>query len=75
MGRFCDDPLWNTLYIEATLTQLRQEGYPVRNEDVARLSPLIYEHINLLGRYLFTLPEAVAKGELRPLRDPNRDDA
>ena len=67
--------LWNTLYIEAILTQLRQEGYPVRNEDVARLSPLIYEHINLLGRYVFTLPEAVAKGELRPLRDPNRDDA
>lgn len=67
--------LWNTIYIDATLAQLRQEGYPVRNEDVARLSPLIYEHINLLGRYLFTLPEAVAKGELRPLRDPNRDDA
>jgi len=71
LGKFCDDPL----YIEATLTQLSQEGYPVRNEDVARLSPLIHEHINLLGRYLFALPEAVAKGELRPLRDPNRDDA
>jgi TnpA family transposase len=67
--------LWNTLYMEAVLTQLRQEGYPVLDEDVARLSPLSFEHINLLGRYIFTLPEAIAQGQLRPLRDPNRDDA
>ena len=67
--------LWNTLYMEAVLTQLRQEGYPVRDEDVARLSPLIFEHINLLGRYSFTVPEAVIRGELRPLRDPAEEDA
>ena len=29
-----------------------------------------FTHINMLGRYAFTLPEAVARGELRPLRDP-----
>jgi TnpA family transposase len=28
--------LWSTIYIEAVLAQLRQEGYPVRDEDVAR---------------------------------------
>jgi hypothetical protein len=28
------------------------------------------ENINVLGRYSFSMPEAVAKGELRPLRDP-----
>jgi hypothetical protein len=55
--------LWNTLYMEAALAQLRKEGYPVRNEDVARLSPLIYDHINLLGRYSFTVPESVSRGE------------
>lgn len=38
--------------------------------DVARLSPLLHEHVNMLGRYDFTLPERVAAGELRPLRDP-----
>ncbi|MHA5861747.1 Tn3 family transposase [Pseudomonas aeruginosa] len=27
-------------------------AYPVLEEDVARLSPLIYEHINILGRYV-----------------------
>jgi len=45
------------------------EGYPVNDEDVSRLSPLLYEHINMLGRYSFSVPESVAKGELRPLRD------
>mgnify|MGYP001233711529 CR=1 FL=1 len=52
--------LWNTIYIDAVLAQLRQEGYPVRDEDVARLSPFVHErHINLLGRYSFAVPEAV----------------
>ena len=41
--------LWNTIYMDAALTQLRAEGYSVRDEDVARLSPLIHEHINMLG--------------------------
>jgi TnpA family transposase len=60
--------LWNTIYMDAILTQLRTEGYSVRDEDVARLSPFIFKHINLLGRYSFLVSEAVARGELRPLR-------
>jgi hypothetical protein len=62
--------LWNTIYMDAALDQLRGEGFDVRDEDVARLSPLTHEHINMLGRYAFTLPEPVARGELRPLRSP-----
>lgn len=62
--------LWNTLYTDAVLTQLRKEGYPVRPEDEARLSPFGREHMNLLGRYSFAVPESVARGELRPLRNP-----
>jgi len=62
--------LWNTLYIDAALEQLRREGYPVKDGDVARLSPLVFEHINLLGRYTFSMPESVQRGELRPLRTP-----
>ena len=61
--------LWNTIYMDAALKRLRQDGYPIRDEDVARLSPLSYGHINMLGRYSFSVPEAVAKGELRALRD------
>jgi hypothetical protein len=47
------------------LTQLRAEGYSVRDEDVARLSPLVFEHINLLGRYAFSVPEAVTRASKR----------
>jgi len=64
--------LWNTIYMEAALTQLRQEGQiEIRPEDVARLSPLGFAHLNMLGRYHFQLPEAIQRGQLRPLRDPN----
>ncbi len=67
--------LWNTMYMEAALEQLRKEGYVVREEDAARLSPLIHGHINMLGRYSFAMPETVARGELRPLRNPGDLDA
>jgi len=49
--------LWNTIYLQAALEQLRAEDYPVREEDVVRLSPLGHEHINLLGRYSFAVPK------------------
>lgn len=62
--------LWSTIYMDAALDQLRADGHDVRDEDVARLSPLGFDHINMLGRYAFTLPETVAREELRPLRDP-----
>lgn len=65
--------LWNTIYMDLALEHLRKEGHPVRDEDAARLSPLIHEHINLLGRYSFAVPEGVARGELRPLRNPDKD--
>ena len=31
--------LWNTLYIDAAVQQLRTEGFPINAEDLARLSP------------------------------------
>jgi TnpA family transposase len=62
--------LWNTIYMDAALAELRAEGFVVRQEDAARLSPLSHGHLNVLGRYAFTLPELVARGELRPLRRP-----
>lgn len=67
--------LWNTIYIEAALEQLRKEGFPVHDEDVDRLSPLIHDHINMLGRYSFAMPDIVARGGLRPLRNPGDPNA
>jgi Tn3 transposase DDE domain len=60
----------NTLYIDAALEQLRRESYPIKDEDVTRFSPLVFEHINLLGYYTFSMPESVQHCELRPLRTP-----
>lgn len=64
---------WNAIYIQAVLGQLRCEGWDIDDADIGRLSSLIWRHINFLGRYNFSLPEAVALGELRPLRDPNSE--
>jgi hypothetical protein len=54
--------------MDAALGFLRANGHEVNSEDVARLSPLVYDNINFLGRYSFDLNDSVAKGELRPLR-------
>jgi TnpA family transposase len=62
--------LWNTLYMDAALAQLRRQGIEAKADDVARLSPLGHENINFLGRYSFALSESVARGELRPLHNP-----
>jgi TnpA family transposase len=63
--------LWNTYYMDAALNHLRSEQMIVNASDVARLSPLGYEHINILGRYRFHLSEDLKNGAMRPLRSKN----
>lgn len=65
--------LWNSTYIQAAINQLTQEGWDIREADMARVSPLLFKHINFLGRYAFDLPQAIAEGALRPLRNPNSE--
>ncbi|MEV6403992.1 Tn3 family transposase [Streptomyces bobili] len=64
--------LFNTRYMDAAVNHLRADGFDVRDEDVARLSPFVRQHINMLGRYSFKLPEL--PGGMRPLRDPDATD-
>jgi hypothetical protein len=52
--------LFNTRYMDAVLAQLRSDGFEARDEDVARLSPFVRHHINVLGRYFFQLPSCPA---------------
>nr|WP_307128735.1 Tn3 family transposase [Streptomyces sp. B1I3] len=61
--------LWATRYIGA-VAQLRVEGDELRDEDIARLSPLKHKSVNVLGRYSFTA-STPAGGGLRPLRGPD----
>jgi Tn3 transposase DDE domain len=65
--------LWNTLYMNASLDQLRARDYLVLDEDVARLSPFARDHLNVVGNYTFSLPDLGEAG-FRPLRDPDAQD-
>jgi len=58
------------IHRQHTLDTLRAEGVDVQPEDVARLSPLGFDHITILGRYQFVVPESVRRGAFRPLRPP-----
>ena len=64
--------LFSTRYTDAAVARLRADGFPVYDEDVARLSPFVRHHINMLGRYSFRLPDL--PGGMRPLRDPDAAD-
>ena len=63
--------LWTTRYMDAAITYLKKTGLDVRDEDVERLSPLVSHHINFVGKYYFSLPEEVKRGELRPFHNPD----
>ena len=62
---------WNTIYMDAALDQLKDDNFPVSEEDEVRLSPFAKAHFNMLGRYSFSMPDEVKDGKLRSLRDPN----
>ena len=64
--------LWNTVYLDAALARLRDEGYPVRDEDVVRLSAYVRRHLNVHGHYSVQLPDLA--GTRRALRDPDSSD-
>ena len=60
--------IWNTVYMQAALDQLRAEGYPVQEEDLAHLSPARFVHINPYGKYFFPIEQARNRQGLRSLR-------
>lgn len=64
--------VWNTVYMQEVITQLRAEGYPVQEEDLVHLSPARFEHINRLGKYSFADQQALLNNGLRPLRRPEQ---
>jgi TnpA family transposase len=64
--------LWNTVYLDHAVKQLREQGCPVLEADEARLSAFIRAHLGLEGHYSFVLPGL--GGRPRPLRDPEGPD-
>ncbi|WP_061081007.1 Tn3 family transposase [Nocardiopsis alborubida] len=61
--------LWTTVYLDAAVRRLKDQGYPVREEDLARPSPFVHSHLGVHGTYTFALPE-LAPGAIREPRDP-----
>ena len=41
--------LWTTVYLDAAVRRLRAQGYPVLEEDMARLSPFVSRHLGVHG--------------------------
>lgn len=65
--------VWNTVYMQAAIEQLKSEGYEVKDEDIKELSPARSEHINMFGRYYFNVEEGLKRKELRELRKPENN--
>lgn len=64
---------WNALYMQQVVDQLQQEGMNINSDDLTRALPLLFSHINMNGKYTFTIPKEVKNGDLRPLRDVAQD--
>lgn len=64
--------LWNTVYMAQAVAQLKREGHPVNESDLAHIWPTRDEHINVYGRYHFNIEEARRRVGLRPLRQSSR---
>ena len=63
--------VWNAVYIEKAVEQLRKEEYTVDDEDLRRIWPTRHQHINVYGRYLFNIEEIRKLIKLRKLRQPS----
>lgn len=59
---------WNTIYMGEAIRQLSDEGYEVNDQDLAHLSPTLYDHINPYGKYSFDGSHPLDSPVLRPLR-------
>jgi Tn3 transposase DDE domain-containing protein len=61
--------VWNTVYMHEAIELLKMHGEVINEEDIAKLSPLLSKHVNILGKYSFVLPESIRDGKLRTLND------
>jgi TnpA family transposase len=62
--------VWNTEYLGLAAEALARRGRPVADEAWRHLTPLLWGHVHLVGRYSFAEP--VTTGAFRPLRPGSR---
>lgn len=61
--------LWNTVYLDRTVTTLISNGGDIDPGLPRFLSPLGWEHINLTGDYVWRQNRKPEEGKFRPLRE------
>jgi hypothetical protein len=60
--------LWNTVYLQRAIDYLRGQDYEATPSDLAHLSPLGWEHINLTGDYHWETSPTLGPDQFRPLQ-------
>lgn len=65
--------VWNTVYMQAVIDQLKQEGYVIDESDLQHISPCRFGHLNKHGKLAFNVDTAWQLDSLRPLRNPSED--
>ena len=61
---------WNTVYLDKVVNSLKTMGMSVNDDYLVHISPLRWQHINLLGRYEVNVHRTYPLNALRPLRKP-----
>lgn len=59
--------IWNTLYLEKAINYKESIGEYINYNLISHISPLGWEHINMLGEYTFNLNELESTELYRPL--------
>lgn len=60
--------LWNTVYLDRAIQELKKRGTSINEDHLQHISPLGWEHINLTGDYTWNQDNQVQIGMFRPLR-------
>jgi TnpA family transposase len=63
--------LWNTVYLSHAVAELRSSGERVRDDLLAHIAPLGWEHITFNGDYVW--PTEPLQNAFRPLRNPRSE--
>jgi TnpA family transposase len=64
--------LWNTVYLERAIEQLKADGTEITEEQLRHLSPLSWGHINLTGDYVWNRQQTTSLENLRALTSPTQ---
>ena len=59
--------IWNTIYLQKAIEYRKSIGEEINEDLIANISPLGWEHINMLGEYSFKFDDNETKEVIRPL--------